>query len=272
MTVINFIYLQDSQSRKHPRLEETSMPKRQRFEVPSEFRRGKQEPTSVISGVRDSSKSLLVIREANQNQPKSPGLAGKGTYDFSSAIPRDKSPADPQGVEALNSSLTKSESKLNMISAVEPKKGSLWTQKASWRDLVGDALSTPFSISQVLPNTNPSPTVVSNVNETGTSAEFLEVTTQPLSEATLLSSMGIPSTGTTDGSTGHATGESKENNKTQKVRVVPKITVGEVCPFMRNAESAKQWSKAKKVLSGFNKKSKEDSGSNVAKGKPLKRR
>jgi hypothetical protein len=34
-----------------------------------------------------------------------------------------------------------------MIS-IEPKKGSVWTQKASWRDFVGGAVSTPFSISQ----------------------------------------------------------------------------------------------------------------------------
>jgi hypothetical protein len=78
----------------------------------------------------------------------------------------------------------------------------------------------------------------------------------------------------TDGSTSHATVEPKENNTTQKVRVVPKITIGEVCPFMRNAESEKQWSKAKKGLSGFNKKSKDSSGSNSndGKGKLLKRR
>jgi hypothetical protein len=199
-------------------------------------------------------------------------ISGKGAYEFSSAIPRDQSPADPQGVEALASS-TKSESERNMIS-MEPKKGSVWTQKASWRELVGGAVSTPFSISQVLPNTNPSPTVVSNVNESEKSAKFFEATTEPLSEQMLPSSMGIPTAGAADGSTGHGTVESKENNKTQKVRVVPKITIGEVCPFMRNAESEKQWSKARKVLSGFNKKNKEGSGSNsnAAKGKPLRRR
>ncbi|GJN18959.1 hypothetical protein PR202_gb06180 [Eleusine coracana subsp. coracana] len=262
----------DSQSRKWPNLEETSVPKkRQRFEASSGLGKGKQEPTSVTSGMRNTSKSLPVLREANQNQRKSPGLAGKGTHEFSSAIPRGKSPADPQGVEALPSSSTKSESERNMISA-EPRKGSVWTQKASWRDLVGGALSTPFSISQVLPDAKPSPTAVSNVSEIGESTKFLGAATQPLSDQILSSSMGIPSTGTTDGLTGHATGESKQNNKTQKARVVPKITIGEVCPFMRNAESAKQWSKAKKVLSGFNKKSKEDSGSSVVKGKPLKRR
>jgi hypothetical protein len=125
-------------------------------------------------------------------------------------------------------------------------------------------VSTPFSISQVLPNTNPSPTVVSNVNESEKSAKFFEAATEPLSEQMLPSSMGNPSASTADGS----------NNKPQKVLVVPKITISEVCPFMRNGESEKQWSKAKKVLSGFNKKSKEGSGSNcnAAKGKPLRRR
>ncbi|TVU33489.1 hypothetical protein EJB05_25312 [Eragrostis curvula] len=203
----------DLQARRHPRFEETSQPKKkQRFEGSSEFRKGKQEPTSVIPGARKTGKSLPAIQEASQNQPKSPGLAGKGTSEFSSAIPRDKSPTDPQDVEALTSS-TKSESEQKMVST-QPKKGSIWIQKASWRDLVGGMGSTPFSISQVLPNSNP---VAPNANESGISEKILEAATQPLSEQMLPSSMGVPSVGTTDVAIGRATGESEENNKAQKV-------------------------------------------------------
>ncbi|XP_062218167.1 protein REPRESSOR OF SILENCING 3-like [Phragmites australis] len=261
----------DLQSRKRPRFEEASLPqKRQRSEASSEPRNRKQEPISMISDRRNTGKSLPAIPEASQNQQKSPGLTRKGTSESSSAPPRDESPTGPEGVEALTRSSTKSETAQNMVST-EPKKGSLWTQKSAWRDLVGGMGSTSFSISQVLPNTNPAPPVLPNVSESGESSKSLEATSQVLSEQKLLSSMGMPSTGTTDGSTGHDTVECKENNKTKKVRVVPKITIGEVCPFMRNAESEKQWSKAKKVLTGF-KKGKESSGSNAGKGKPSKRR
>uniref|UniRef100_A0A0A9G599 Uncharacterized protein n=1 Tax=Arundo donax TaxID=35708 RepID=A0A0A9G599_ARUDO len=159
----------------------------------------------------------------------------------------------------------------NMVAA-EPKKGSFWIQKSSCRDLVGGMGSTSFSLSQVLPNTNAAPPAPPGFSENRKSSKSLEATTQLLGEQNLLSSMGMASTGATDGSTGHDTVECKENSNTQKVRVVPKITIGEVCPFMRNAESEKQWTKAKKVLTGFIKKGKESSGSNAGKGKPSKRR
>lgn len=45
-------------------------------------------------------------------------------------------------------------------------------------------------------------------------------------------------------------------------RIVPKIHVGEVCPFMRNAESEKEWTKAKAVFSGHLKKGGNANGAN----------
>jgi len=202
--------------------------------------------------------------EASQNEQKSLGLKGKGTYEFSSTLPKDKSSAGPQGSMALATS-TKNESAQN-IGSTEPKKGYSWTQKSSWKDLVGGMGSTSFSISQVLPNNNSAPAVHLNVTETERSSKSLEATTQLSSEQRLPSSMGMLSTGTTDESTGDAIGgEPKESNKLQKVRVVPKITISEVCPFMRNTESQRQWSKAKKVITGFAKKRNESS---AGKGKP----
>lgn len=185
-------------------------------------------------------------------------------YEFSSTLPKDKSSAGPQGSMALASS-TKNESAQN-IGSTEPKKGYSWTQKSSWKDLVGGMGSTSFSISQVLPNNNSAPAVHLNVTETERSSKSLEATTQLSSEQRLPSSMGMLSTGTTDESTDYAIGgQPKESNKPQKVRVVPKITISEVCPFMRNTESQKQWSKAKKVITGFAKKRNESS---AGKGKP----
>ncbi|KAF8685974.1 hypothetical protein HU200_043900 [Digitaria exilis] len=260
----------DSQLRKRSSIEEASLPnKRQRTEYSSEPRKGKQEPFSVISDTRTRGKTLPAKSEDRKRQLKSPALTGKQTYEFPSTLPRDKSSANPQGVEAQTSS-TKTRSAQNIV-ANEPKKGSMWTQKSAWRDLVGGMGSTPFSISQVLPSTYTAPSELPNATETVRSSEVLEATMQLPSEQKLSSSAGMPSTGTTDESTG---GECKDSNKPQKVRVLPKITIGEVCPFMRNAESQKQWSKAKKAIAGFSKKSNERSGSksNAGKGNPFKKR
>ncbi|CAN6230273.1 unnamed protein product [Urochloa humidicola] len=261
----------DPHLRKRPNIEEATLPnKRQKTEASSWPGRGKQEPISFISDTRTTGKTLPVKEEERKSQLKSPGLTGKGTYELSATLPRDESSADPQGGEAQTSS-TKNVSAQNMV-VNEPKKGSMWIQKSAWRDLVGGMGSTAFSISQVLPNTHPAPSILPDVTENVRPSEVLEATLQLPSEQKLPGSMGMMSTGTTNGSTG---GECKDNNKLQKVRVVPKITIGEVCPFMRNAESQKQWSKAKKAVTGFSKKkSNESSGSksNAGKGKPLKKR
>ncbi|CAN6243001.1 unnamed protein product, partial [Urochloa humidicola] len=257
----------DPHLRKRPNIEEATLPnKRQKTEASSWPGRGKQEPISVISDTRTTGKTFPVKAEERKSQLKSPGLTGKGTNELSATLSRDESSADPQGVEVQTSS-----TKNNMV-VNEPKKGSMWIQKSAWRDLVGGMGSTPFSISQVLPNTHPAPSILPNVTENARPSEVLETTLQLPSEQKLPSSMGMMSAGTTNGSTG---GECKDNNKLQKVRVVPKITIGEVCPFMRNVESQKQWSKAKKAITGFSKKkSNESSGSksNAGKGKPLKKR
>lgn len=263
----------DSQLQKRPRIDEPSpSKKRQRYEASSEPIKRNEKHFSFISDTRTRGKTLPVELEASQNQQKRIGLTGKGNCELSSTLSQDKSSADPQGIVAVTSSSATNGSAQNMASA-EPKKGSLWTQKSAWRDLVGGMGGTPFRISQVLPNTNPAPAIPQNATEIETSSKSLEATIPLPSEQKLASPMGMLSTGTTDEWTGHATGgEPKESNKPQKVRVVPKITIGEVCPFMRNAESQKQWSKAKKAITGFAKKRNESSGSNARKGKPLKRR
>lgn len=234
---------------------------------------------------RTAVKSLPVMSGAIQNEQKSSGLSGKGKHEFSSKLDRDNSSAGLLGVEALTGSSTKNGTAQN-VHATEPKKGSLWTQKSAWRDLVGGMGATSFSISQVLPNTNPALPKLQNATETSASladtkwnvklgvksSKSLEAKTQVSPEQKLPSSMGMPSSRTTIGSAGHDTGEHNENNKLEKVQVVPKITIGEVCPFMRNTESEKQWSKAKKALTGFMKKSNENTGSNIGKGKPPSRR
>lgn len=283
---------QDEQFRKRQQLEETfQQKKRQKSEDLSEPRNKKQS-TSLISDRRTTEKkSLPAISGANQNEQKTPLFSGKGTHGD-----RDKSSSRLQGVEALTGSSTNNEGSQNVI-ASEPKKGSIWTQKSAWRDLVGGMGGASFSLSQVLPNTNPAPPEPQNVTESSVShtesrrevklgvksLKSLGATTQHSLEQKLLSSMGMPSTGTKVGSAGHDTGEHdeknkveevhEENSKAEQVRMVPKITISEVCPFMRNRESEQQWSKAKKVLTGFIKKGDEKTGHNNArKGKPPSRR
>uniref|UniRef100_A0ACD5ZAP0 Uncharacterized protein n=1 Tax=Avena sativa TaxID=4498 RepID=A0ACD5ZAP0_AVESA len=258
------------QVRKRQQFEDTSAQnKRQKSEDLSEPRNKKQS-TSVMSDRKTTGKSLPTISEAIQNEQKSTGMSGKGTHGFSSVLDRAKSSAGLQGVDALTGSWTKTEVSQNEV-ATEPKKGSLWTQKSAWRDLVGGMGAASFSISQVLPNTNPAPskqppasseTSVAHaeskkkVTFVVESLESAEPMTQPLVKQKLPSSLV--------GSAGHDTGEHDEGNKAQEARVVPKITISEVCPFMRNRESEQQWSKAKKVLTGFNKRGEERTGSSSA--------
>ncbi|XP_044418598.1 protein REPRESSOR OF SILENCING 3 isoform X2 [Triticum aestivum] len=193
------------------------------------------------------------------------------------------------GVDALTGRSTKNEGSQNELPTAEPKKGSVWTQKSAWRDLVGGMGATSFSISQILPNISPAPPKLEPATETSvactearrevtslgmTSLESPAAITQPSSEQNLLSSTGTPSAGTTIGSAGHETRGHDESNKVEEPCVVPKITISEVCPFMRNEESVQQWSKAKKVLTGFSKRGdeKKAGSSNSRRGKPQSRR
>ncbi|KAL5208370.1 hypothetical protein ABZP36_032805 [Zizania latifolia] len=255
--------------------------KRQRFEESSPQKRQK---SSDFSEPRNKKQSLPAISGAIQNEQKSSDLTGKATREFSSKVNTDKSSASVEGVEALTDSSTKKGSGQDAL-ASEPKRGSLWTQKSAWRDLVGGMGGASFSISQILPDTNPAPPELSNATEASASHGESKIKVKPsqkslnpskaatqlLTEQKVSSSIATPSCETT-GSGDHDAGERKENNKLEKERVVPKITIGEVCPFMRNTESEKQWSKAKKVLTGFSKKGNDSTGSNVRKGKPSARR
>eukprot|EP00494_Astrolonche_serrata_P005568 UN05584 len=106
---------------------------------------------------RTIGKSLPSVAVAIQNEQKSSVLSGKGTHGFSSVLDRAKSSAGLQGVDALTGRSTKNEGSQNELPTTEPKKGSVWTQKSPWRDLVGGMGATSFSISQILPNINPAP-------------------------------------------------------------------------------------------------------------------
>ncbi|KAF0925094.1 hypothetical protein E2562_015384 [Oryza meyeriana var. granulata] len=268
---------------KHAACKDSRFKKCQQFEESSP--RKKRQKSSDFSETRNRKQYFPAISGAIQNEQKSSGLSGKGTHEFSSKLDRDRSSASVQVVEALADSSTRNGSGQNAVIS-EPKRGSLWTQKSAWRDLVGGIGSASFSLSQVLPNTNPAPPKLSNATEQSalgaeskrkvktsrTSLKPSEAAAHLLPEQKIPRSIAMPSSETTVGLGRYDTSERKENNKLEKERVVPKITIGEVCPFMRNTESEKQWSKAKKVLTGIIKKGNGSSGSNVGKGKPSARR
>ncbi|CAM0947048.1 unnamed protein product [Alopecurus aequalis] len=272
----------DDQFRKRQQFDETSLQKkRQKLEEIS-VPRNKKQSTSVISDRRTAGKFLPPISGAIQKEQKSSGLPLKGAHGFSSVLDRAERSAGLEGVDALTGSSTKNEGSQKSVIPTEPKKGSLWTQKSAWRDLVGGGAS--FSISQVLPNANPAPPKLPSGTESSVaraesrrkvtfvveSDEAEDAMTQPSAEQ---NSIGTASTATTVGSAGNDTGKQDEDKKVEEPRVVPKITISEVCPFMRNRESEQQWSKAKKVLTGFIKKGDEKAGSsNAGRGKPPSRR
>uniref|UniRef100_A0A0E0G0W0 RRM domain-containing protein n=1 Tax=Oryza nivara TaxID=4536 RepID=A0A0E0G0W0_ORYNI len=250
----------DSRFRKRQQFEESSLQKRHK--------------SSDFSETRNRKQSFPAISGAIQNEQKSSDLSGKGTHEFSSELDGDKSSASVQDVEALADSSTRNGSEQNSL-ASEPKRVSLWTQKSAWRDLVGGMGSASFSLSQILPNTNPAPPKVSNATEASASHAESRTKVKPSGKSLKPSEAAtqlLPEQKMPTSSMAMLSSERKENNKLEKERVVPKITIGEVCPFMRNSESEKQWSKAKKVLTGFIKKGNESTGSNVRKGKPSTRR
>uniref|UniRef100_A0ACD5VXN1 Uncharacterized protein n=1 Tax=Avena sativa TaxID=4498 RepID=A0ACD5VXN1_AVESA len=273
------------QSRKRQQFEDAPPPNKRRKSEDLSESRNKKQPTSVISDGKSAVKSLPAVSGAIQNEQKAPGLSGKKTDGFSSVLDRAKSSAGLQGVDALTGPSTKTEGSQSVIST-EPKKGSLWTQKSAWRDLVGGMGAATFSLSQVLPNTNPAPPKLQTGTETSVAraesrkkVTFVEESLEPVEamaqhsaaqQNSLLSSMVTPSTGTTAGSDGNVARAHGEDKKVEEACVVPKITISEVCPFMRNRESEQQWSKAKKVLTGFNKRGEEKTGS--GRGKPPSRR
>ncbi|KAL5207005.1 hypothetical protein ABZP36_031440 [Zizania latifolia] len=144
----------DSHFKKRQRFEESSPQKRQR--------------SSDFSEPINKKQSLPAISGAIQNEQKSSDLKGKATHEFSSKHNTDKSSAGVQGVEALTDSSTKKGSGQDAL-ASEPKRGFSWTQKSAWRDLVGGMGGASFSISQILPDTNPAPPELSNATEASAS-------------------------------------------------------------------------------------------------------
>ncbi|KAG6477390.1 hypothetical protein ZIOFF_066645 [Zingiber officinale] len=154
-------------------------------------------------------------------------------------------------------------------------KTNTWIQKSSWRDLVGESSGNTFSISTILPA---SKTLKANDSATKTtgapkkrkmqsdmeSSVNVEVKKAIVFEKAAASSSLRGDLAPSD----HNVAENQSSHQGQK-RSIPKINIGEVCTFMHSAQSEKEWSRAKAVLSGYIKK--KGDGSHEAKAKPHRR-
>ncbi|KAJ0985216.1 hypothetical protein J5N97_003572 [Dioscorea zingiberensis] len=153
-----------------------------------------------------------------------------------------------------------------------PSKGHSWLQKSSWKDLVGEVGNSSFTISRVIPGINfaAQKSPISNGPELTTSAvqkkrkvqfngegsTYMEFQQKPLAKQAaptrLKKTENDKKVQEVPGEAAH--GEPGKNSILETRRIVPKINIGEVCTFMRNAESEKEWTKAKTILSGYLKK------------------
>ncbi|XP_039146287.1 uncharacterized protein LOC120283644 [Dioscorea cayenensis subsp. rotundata] len=162
---------------------------------------------------------------------------------------------------------------------MEPSKGHTWLQKSSWKDLIGEVGNSSFSISHVIPGTNSTAqsSPISNGSEFATSTVQKKRKVQYNNEvstyveghkkslAMQVAPTHVDKTGNSDKAQENpevAQGEAGKKSNLAPRRIVPKIHVGEVCPFMRNAESEKEWTKAKAVFSGHLKKGGNANGAN----------
>ncbi|WOL08529.1 hypothetical protein Cni_G17282 [Canna indica] len=206
--------------------------------------------------------------------------------EFSSILTRSKNFKDAKEREILTEDSPNENQTEHATTTVTSSTTNTWMQKSSWRDLVRESGNITFSISNIIPGTSAAAPKLPNAKESATNSfavlkkrrqtegessndvkvkkDVFEKTVTP----TLISESG---TASSDKTLTNNDADNQKSHKEQK-RSIPNISIGEVCTFMRSAESEKQWSKAKTVLSGYLKKnSKDNNASNETKAKPPRR-
>lgn len=155
----------------------------------------------------------------------------------------------------------------------QSEEGQSWIHKSSWKDIVGGRGSSSFSLSNVLSGlTSASPEIKHNnlgeksrreMPQNGQISPGIDPKA-PIRSGTLEKKSKKSSSPVEDKPI-----EGLQEQRKQS----PESRFGEACPFMRNAESEQQWSKAKAALSGYLKKtSNESKASILSEGKPQSRR
>ncbi|KAJ4782615.1 Nucleolar protein 8 [Rhynchospora pubera] len=188
---------------------------------------------------------------------KPPVATEKTTVDeFSSHLPRSSSSSMKNHIQPEPTDQKTTEK--------SGKSSNIWFQKSAWRDLVGDTTQNLFgnsSSTQLSVNSN-----LSNQPVSESKASDPTITSRKRKVMSNQEGQNLTPTET------ETVAEDENKQAKQEVRrVVQKVKVGEVCSFMRSAESEKEWNKTKKALSGYMKKKKEESGSGsgVRKGAPF---
>ncbi|KAJ6836063.1 uncharacterized protein M6B38_328550 [Iris pallida] len=196
--------------------------------------------------------------------------------EFSAILPRNTSrKGHPQEPETFaEPPPDKSRTDLG-TSETQSTKGPSWLQKSAWRELVGQAGSSSFSISHVVPdissvlpmqpNKSGIDTVVSSKKATETQSDRekskpFQVKEHTLSEqAVSLDLTEVPEAGDEVEATQVGDGQKEPPQRTSNQdprRATPKVVISDTCTFMRSAESEKEWAKARTALSGYLRKKK----------------
>lgn len=228
MLIIPFVDSQELKERKHQQSAENIS------------KRSVEKPTSVaLEPSQDEDKPSTITTE-------------KTTLDeFSSLLPRN----DSLSVENQNQPNDQKNTEKS------GKSSDTWFQKSAWRDLVGDSSKNLFSVSS---STQPS---VSSILSNGPISENKIIDSTITSrKRKVVSNKESPILTSPEAKIGEE-GENQQA-KPEVRRVVQKVTVGEVCSFMKSAESEKEWNNTKKALSGYMKKKSDENsnGSGVRKG------
>ncbi|KAG1360669.1 putative RNA-binding protein P16F5.06 [Cocos nucifera] len=229
--------------------------------------------------------ALSGASEVVLSQESGPMVAGKTAGDeFTLILPRNKIPEGRQELETVTEApVLNSQTELER-STVESTRSNSWVQKSSWKDLVGGLGNSSFSISNVLPGISSLETKLPNASDPDTitsaakkrkvqsevdGSKSLEVKRSIQQKQDVAPGLvELPRKGDRNKAVVEdGTGEPQENGQQQHKRTIPKVNIGEVCTFMRSAESEKQWTKAKSALSRYlKKKSNENKDSKLSKG------
>ncbi|XP_058068633.1 protein REPRESSOR OF SILENCING 3 [Magnolia sinica] len=193
-------------------------------------------------------------------------------------------------------------------------KGLSWVQKSSWKELVGEAGNSLFSITHVLPGITsmkqrlpksndlaavnsisskaPKSVKHATIQSNGDSSKCLEVRKQGILKDKVIAphdtnvevsekeekiqdameserSICKESAQVTNDNFFHLSKESKKKVVDERKTTIEATPLGEVCTFMRSADSEREWTKARAALSGFlKKKTNENNTSKISKSEP----
>lgn len=216
-----------------------------------ELKERKHQQSAENISKRNVEKPPSIAVEPTQDEEKpSTVTTEKTTLDeFSSLLPRN----DNSSVENQNQPNDQKNTEKS------GKKSDTWFQKSAWRDLVGDSAKNLFSVSS-----STQPSVSSILSNQPNSENKIIDSTITSRKRKVASNKESP-----EAKIGE---EGKNQQAKQEVRrVVQKVTVGEVCSFMKSAESEKAWNNTKAALSGYMKKKSDETGnsSGARKGAPF---